>query len=134
MQLTLPDLYAVDPELAAGLQALLTFQEGTGSIEDVFGVTFTASANPLVSSDGEVGGSGGGGSVGVSGGAQGVSSEGEVSSNLQVRRSVHRIRMSSLTFSLLLARLYLTVCLCIFCILYSVFCVLCVGGWIHRTG
>jgi hypothetical protein len=46
----------VDPELAAGLQALLAFEEGTGSIDDVFGVTFTASANPLISSDGEVSG------------------------------------------------------------------------------
>lgn len=48
LQLTLTDLCAVDAELGAGLQALLSFEEGTGSIEDVFGVTFTASANPLV--------------------------------------------------------------------------------------
>ena len=58
--MTLSDLYSVDPELAAGLQALLAFEEGTGSIDDVFGVTFTASANPLISSDGEVSGSDGG--------------------------------------------------------------------------
>ena len=38
----------MDEALAAGLQALLDFEEGTGSIEEVFGVDFTASANPLL--------------------------------------------------------------------------------------
>ncbi len=50
MQLTLTDLWAVDSSLAAGLQALLNFEEGAGSIEDMFGVNFTASANPLLGS------------------------------------------------------------------------------------
>lgn len=31
------------------MQALLDFEEGGGSVEDVFGITFTASKNPLVS-------------------------------------------------------------------------------------
>ena len=49
MQLTLSDLWAVDPELASGLQHVLQFEDGAGPIEDVFGVTFTASTNPLIS-------------------------------------------------------------------------------------
>ena len=40
----------MDSSLAAGLQALLSFEEGAGSIEDMFGVNFTASANPLLGS------------------------------------------------------------------------------------
>lgn len=47
-QLTLMDLWGADSALASGLQALLDFEEGTGCIEEVFGVTFTASANPLL--------------------------------------------------------------------------------------
>jgi hypothetical protein len=58
IQLTLADLCAIDPELGAGLQALLNFEEGTGSIEDVLGVTFTASANPLVDRSAGSGGAG----------------------------------------------------------------------------
>ena len=50
LQLILTDLWAVDSSLAAGLQALLSFEEGAGSIEDMFGVNFTASANPLLGS------------------------------------------------------------------------------------
>ena len=46
--MTLADLWAADAELAASLQVLLGFEEGTGSIEEVFGVSATASANPLV--------------------------------------------------------------------------------------
>ena len=42
------DLWGADSALASGLQALLDFEEGTGCIEEVFGVTFTASANPLL--------------------------------------------------------------------------------------
>lgn len=42
------DLWATDNSLAAGLQALLSFEEGTGLVEEIFGVTFTASANPLL--------------------------------------------------------------------------------------
>ena len=38
----------MDEELASGLKALMGFEEGTGSIEEVFGVTFTASQNPLI--------------------------------------------------------------------------------------
>jgi len=54
LQLTLTDLWAVDSSLAAGLQALLSFEEGAGSIEDMFGVNFTASANPLLGSGDKV--------------------------------------------------------------------------------
>ena len=46
--LTLSDLWDVDAGLARGLQQLLEFPEGMGLIEDIFGVTFTASINPLV--------------------------------------------------------------------------------------
>lgn len=59
-QLTLTDLWAADSALASGLQALLSFEEGTGSIEEVFGVTFTASANPLLGFVQSAAGSGGG--------------------------------------------------------------------------
>lgn len=38
----------MDPELAAGLQHVLQFEDGAGSMEEVFGVTFTASAHPLI--------------------------------------------------------------------------------------
>lgn len=44
------DLYEVDAELARGLQSLLEFKEGAGSIEEVFSVSFTASLNPLINS------------------------------------------------------------------------------------
>jgi len=54
MQLTLSDLWAVDPELASGLQHVLQFEDGAGPIEEVFGVTFTASTNPLISPAEEV--------------------------------------------------------------------------------
>lgn len=43
-------MYAVDEDLAKSMQSLLDFEEGDGSIEDIFGVNFTASANPLISS------------------------------------------------------------------------------------
>eukprot|EP01038_Epipyxis_sp_PR26KG_P010000 gene10000-13455_t len=49
-QLSLSDLYAVDNQLAKGLQSLLDFEQGEGSLEEVFGTTFSASANPLIQS------------------------------------------------------------------------------------
>jgi hypothetical protein len=44
--LTLEDLTEVEPTLASGLRVLLAWADG--DIQDVFGATFTASANPLV--------------------------------------------------------------------------------------
>lgn len=44
--LTLEDLTEVEPSLAAGLRALLAWDEG--NVEEIFGADFTASANPLV--------------------------------------------------------------------------------------
>lgn len=41
----------MDADLARGLQSLLDFDEGAGAIEEVFGVTFTASENPLLSNE-----------------------------------------------------------------------------------
>lgn len=48
--LTLEDLTEVEPSLAAGLRALLEWEEG--NLEEVFGADFTASANPLVADRG----------------------------------------------------------------------------------
>jgi len=48
--LTLSDLWECDEALARGLQQLLDFEDG--SIPDVFGVDFTASENPLLSTVG----------------------------------------------------------------------------------
>lgn len=42
------DLWQVDNDLARGLRNLLEFPEGEGSIEEVFGITYTASKNPLI--------------------------------------------------------------------------------------
>jgi hypothetical protein len=50
LQLALSDLWAVDADLARGLQMLLDFSMEEGVLSEVFGVTFTASANPLVDS------------------------------------------------------------------------------------
>jgi hypothetical protein len=48
LQLSLADLESVDAELAEGLHQLMRFEEGVGPIEDILGVDFTASSNPLL--------------------------------------------------------------------------------------
>lgn len=47
--LTLEDMFDVDPVLARGLQQLLEWKDDDGVMEDALGVTFTASSNPLFS-------------------------------------------------------------------------------------
>ena len=57
---TLADLYGCDEQLAKGLQALQDWDGDDGSVENVFGVSFVSSENPLLgAADGEglVGGS-----------------------------------------------------------------------------
>jgi len=46
--LTLEDLFDVDPQLARGIHQLMEWKEDDGAIEDILCVTFTASINPLL--------------------------------------------------------------------------------------